>query len=395
MRTRILDPNSSRPVSRIGRPVATCLGLVAAAFGLPSCDDTNAGRLELDPNPPVVTRILVQEANTYQITDLLNTAAPLKCSDTNPCPVGTSGLGPTVCTIPDGKTEGECDNPTSASNEVLVSGDGALQVRIILSKILDPAIEKVMTDDKGNKSFALVDPMGIQLLDPSGKDVSGDKYYDNTGSNVDSADPIGEPLGPALVINIPDQLIPAAKYTIKINGASFKDSKGQAITNDANGPIKSEGYTFTTEGLYIADAAPKLTAVAPNDVVTFTTNAFVADDSISVVVKDGAGMTVANALAWPELDPKTCTGAAGNLINVFLTDGMGNPTGWTPGGTYTITVSAKDAATGKVELAKEDNKITVTMTPGDPMKDDQAVDNHVLPVPCKNALNPKDGGATD
>ena len=392
--------------TRIG---LSLFGLATVAVGLPSCDNLDAGRLADDPEAPVITRILVQDANTYVVTDLLNDSLPLKCSDINPCPVGTSGLSPTTCHIPDGMTEGECDNPTSNTN-IIPIGDGAtLQVRVILSKSLDPGptsgasavgpggVEEVTLQD-GSKVYKFADPTAVQLIGPDGKEVGATacrmddecasghcdngqcriaKYYTPSGSNWDTADPIFEPLGPALVIDILEPLEFSATYTIKVNGASLKDKTAKVLTetsvNGKKSPINSAGYTFKTEALAALGATPDITSsptIAPNDVIQVEYAGPVDAKMIKAEVKGMAG-TVATEV-WNDLDDM-CT-ADPVLVNIFVSGGSAQR--W-PAGKLTISITGKDA--GGHDIVPLEGDFTVSGPDG---MGDNAIGNHPPPSEC-------------
>src|SRR5262249_31000652 len=155
---------------------------------------------------------------------------------------------------------------------------------------LDPSIEDVTVDDKtGDKMFKLHDATLFTLLGPDNKEVASTKYYDPTGSPVDTYDPSFEPLGPALVIQLDDPLLPASTYTVKITGAGLKDYKGQSIAEDANGALKPE-YKFTTEGLMAVASTPDITdtdepaKITPDAVLQVAFSGAVDEASIVVTV---------------------------------------------------------------------------------------------------------------
>src|SRR5438876_1242722 len=81
------NPPSRRDRMRSHIPFAL-LGVALAAPPLLSCDDVTVGQLAPDPGPPVLMKILIQDATQpgrQAATDLLDKKPTRTCSDTDPC----------------------------------------------------------------------------------------------------------------------------------------------------------------------------------------------------------------------------------------------------------------------------------------------------------------------
>src|SRR4051794_16591310 len=90
------------------------LGLFAlAAPSLPSCDTVTAGQRAESPDPPVLMKILIQDAvqpGRQVATDLLDRTPPLQCSERDPCPAGDR-FGHPACIL----ATGLCPHPLEAT----------------------------------------------------------------------------------------------------------------------------------------------------------------------------------------------------------------------------------------------------------------------------------------
>jgi hypothetical protein len=155
-------------------------------------------------------------------------------------------------------------------------------------------------------------------------------------------------------------------YSIKIDPTKIKDKQGDAVTNDANGPIRTT-YSFTTEGLYpipnaftgatavspdftSPDAMGNPTKVAPDDAFLISLNANVDPATVTdgiVTVKAADGSTVAvHAFLDQGGDPTMC------IANPRQVDIVPAAGAWAAG-TYSITVAGIKSDTGAATLATD------------------------------------------
>jgi len=234
-----------------GRTVAV-LGLAA----LCGCDTVDVGRPPAESGPPIITRILVEDAVTQGIIDLLDTAPPAACDDAHPCPGGPPNLAATC--LDDSGAEasgagasGHCQSPTAADRPAAVGAPGSLMIRVVLSGLLDAsAVETSAIPDGGgaqDRLYALRDPGAVRLVLENGGEVPlAQRYWDPSGSNHDTLDPFYEPLGPAIVAVIGPGLSPERRYRVLIDPSSLTDAGGAAITSTTLGPLDPGGYPFTT-----------------------------------------------------------------------------------------------------------------------------------------------------
>src|SRR5215831_19339964 len=189
------------------------LVLVASA-----CDDTSIGHLSEDPSPPRLLRILAQPAKRTcmrcAITDLLDTAPPPSCSADEPCPVGfqVHGHPEFSCQIPQGALTGTCTDALHASPMGIGAPSEGNALRLVFSKGLDPNLN---TPPDGMTPPQLQAGI-VEVDDPAGNPIMTTAFYDPSGSLL-SADPLAEPFGPAIEIDVKAQLAPATTYTLKLD----------------------------------------------------------------------------------------------------------------------------------------------------------------------------------
>jgi hypothetical protein len=363
------------------RPASPSTSLLAVLLAFaPACDNVDVGRDAPPADPPVIRRVLVQDALSYTVTDLLEVAPPASCDDEHPCPLGAAGLAPTCA-------GGLCQSPTAAANPVAVGDPGTLQIRVVLSGLLDPAVEDVGATDAGAPTLSLHDPAIVAVFPgaPSTITMSTpplgalDAYYDPSGSPTDSADPLVEPLGPALVVDLDGRLEVGTAYTIRVDAAAIVDKQGRAATRDANGPIPAAGYTFTTVPLAVV--APAAAVVVPTDVVQLSLTAPVDEASLAAVaVRTGTdGPKKVATRTWLErgMDPTQCTPDP-RTVDIAAVDEKGARMAW-PTGDYVVTLAGKDADTKRHDLASNMTAISVSL----PASGGAPVAAHVTPEQCR------------
>jgi hypothetical protein len=398
------------------------LSLVAGGLvGTAGCDNVTAGQSSDPKGPPMLAKILVQDArflgefpNRLAVTDLIDNAMPQACSEVQPC-VQQFTVG---FTSPDVScTNGFCNDPlkTPAAGVPLAIGaplvfaapdmrdaGSGMQIRIIFNKILDNSIEEVKMDptQAPGKTNTYDLKAGIAELDDPTGEVPSTKYYDNTGTPQFPADLEYEPMGPAIVLKPQVPLAPATKYTIKLNTAMIKDRQGNAPADQNGSPLPAT-YTldFTTEPLTPAtevqgsgDFSPNFPdfsdpmmppTIAPNNVLQFGFWAPVNGDTATVTVKDSTGATVATAIGYSDrgADPTMCTTAdpSNYLFDIVNTDGAGAPAAW-PLGDYTVTFTVTAAGSASTYSPKAPLAFTVDGM-ADPM-DPNGFESHVTPAQC-------------
>lgn len=381
--------------------------------GVAGCDDVTTGQTPEKKGPPALIRVLVQDAwararypNRSSVVDLIDNAAPVACSPTNPCSTEFSiNYGPPGVECSSSTGDGVCSNPfqVPASGVPLAlpwagappmrdAGSGK-QIRIVFDKKLDPApIEMVKIDPNGkpgsNATYTMT-PGILELVDDKGMEVKSTTYYDIAGSPFYTSDLEIEPLGPALVIK-PTVLAPASTYTIKLTTAKLKDSQGNSPVDKAGAALPAVySVTFKTEGLTSSAAAgtdfpdfsdpAKPPTILPNQVLQFGFWAPVKGDAVTDLKVTGPAN---KAIAYSDrgADATMCTKAAttGPMVDVANSDGMGLPADWAPGD-YTISFTV-EAAEGGAKATQSEVKFKVAGA-ADP-KDANGYQSHVTPAQC-------------
>jgi hypothetical protein len=361
---------------------------------LTACDDTSIGNLNEDPGPPRLLRIIAQPAKRTctrcAITDLLDTTPPVACSADSPCPVSfqVKGHPAPSCHIAAGQITGVCTDPLAAAPVGIGAPTEGNSIRLVFSKSLDPALNQPA--DMMNPPLLV--PGIVEIDDPAGMPVMTTAFYDPSGSEL-SDDPIGEPFGPAIEIDIKTQLAPATSYTLKLDASKIHDRKGQI-------PVGISGIytvTFTTESDLalmgvVPDVRPTLDmaamkpAIAPDDVLQLAFNVPLADPQAmgakaTAVLKQGD--TVIPSEMW--LD----AGAPGHCaVNKFQLDIVAVSTPGTPAmlapGQYTLTISnVVDGVAGHSTAYDTTFTFFVAGTP-DPTHDKSSFANFYVPgaMPC-------------
>ncbi len=324
--------------------------VLVAALALAACDATDDGQLTEDPGPPVLVKLLIQDAlpsGRTVMTDLLDKKAPIACSDRDPCPSGDRFSNP-PCDL----TTGLCPDPRNPKNTLAPIGTissttpGGNQIRLVFSKLLDPGIETETTINGQIMGYPLKDPSMVTLANTQGKQLPADVVWTPIGSPTLSSDPFNDPYGPALVLKNRQPLIPLTDYTLNLKLATMKDAAGQAVAVDVNGDPVATSYTFKTEGfraaggsLFIVDSEGTMDT---RDALVIKTNARYDLRTLQVTVKKG-GQPVSI-----ETHPEYITDATGchfvtdspQQITIFFLDG-GNQADWPEGEDYTVSVSVK------------------------------------------------------
>lgn len=403
-----------------------CVGLLSAfaggLVGTAGCDNVTAGQSTDPKGPPKLVRVLVQDArflgefpNRLSVTDLIDSDPPIACSDVSPVKpciqqFTVGFVSPNVDCV-----NGFCNDPlkTPAAGVPLAMGipyvfaapdmrdaGSGLQIRLVFNKILDGSIEDIMMDNTkapGKTNQYALKAGIVELDDPSGAEVPSIKYWDNTGAPSFPADLEYEPMGPAIVIKPGVPLMPATKYTIKLNSTMIKDRQGNAPADQAGTPLPAT-YTldFTTEPLTLVaevqgqgDFSPNYPdftdpmmppEITPNQVLQFGFYGLVDGDAATVTVTGPAGV---NAIAFSDrgADPTACTKAdpTNYLFDIANTDGAGNPKDW-PAGDYTVTFTVTADGTTSTYSPPDPLHFTVAGT-ADPM-DPNGYQQHVLPAQC-------------
>ena len=274
--------------------------LPVLVLSLAACDDT-AGQPSEPTTPPRLSRITIQDVRALlgnpspvtgfvqrnSVVDLLDTAAPQACSDTQPC-VGQYTID---YTAPDFSCSNDvCLDPLRVPSTgvplsvpvVPTRGDAGsgMAIRIVFDKLLGSAIETVTADPSQppghTLTYTLADGIA-ELDDASGKEVETEKIWDNSGSPTFSSDIMIAPFGPAIVLKPTMPLAPATTYTIKLPSTSkLVDREGRAAVGaDGNALPASYSISFTTEvltanpGGSFPDFSTALTKIAPNQLLQF------------------------------------------------------------------------------------------------------------------------------
>ncbi len=353
------------------------------------CDDTTTGQLTDDPGPPKLARLVVQDQASFT-TDLLDDQT-VACSYDNPCVVvGTVAGTPPSCNIPDGATDGTCDDPFLAGPISIGPpvSSGGIMVRIVFSKLLDPSVETVTVDPtSGSDIYMLTDPTMIDLQDANGQSVDSTKYWDPTGSPYQVSYSLYEPFGPALVIKPSASLNVSSKYTVILNPAKAVDKQKQAaVAQDGTALPSTYSKDFTTVDLSVAGITPTITpdpmtmalaTIAPNDTIQASFNADVS--AVSASLKLGTTIVPINVFEEQGSDPTMCTANA-------------NPRAWNiqptvgrfPAGTYTLTIaSATDAGRSMDNAFLDDMSMSTqqyTFVVGG--SDDSMATTHIMASDC-------------
>ena len=359
---------------------------------LSACDDTSIGNTNEDPGPPRLLRILAQPAKRTctrcAITDLLDTLPPQACSADSPCPVNfqVHGHPAPSCQIPAGEVTGVCTDPLAAAPVGIGGPTEGNAIRLVFSKSLDPALN--LPPDM--MSPPMLQPGIVELDDASGMPIMTTAFYDPSGSQL-SADPIAEPFGPAIEIDVKGQLSPATTYTLKVDQSKIHDRKGQAAVG-----IPYSISVTTESGLALMGVVPEVRtkldmaamkpAIAPDDVLQLAFNVPLADPQAmgakaTAVLK--MGDTVIPTELW--LD----AGAPGHCaVNKFQLDIVaaampGMPTMLAPG-QYTLTLSNVVDGVGGHSTAFDATYTFFVAGQPDPTHDKSSAANFYVPggMPC-------------
>ncbi|MBI4820496.1 MAG: hypothetical protein HY791_29785 [Deltaproteobacteria bacterium] len=297
--------------------------LIPLAF---ACDDLDLGRAEEEAGPPKLVRVLVQDEDRRggrsQVTDLLNTAPDVACGPTSPCPstlIDPETGGPVECAIEDGATAGVCPDATKPSHTPPQVGTpvayGGVQIRLVFSKGLDPAMDAALADPATR----------FVSLERDGEPLDLVTYLDPAGSPSATSDAIREPYGPAIVLKPELPLAPATEYMVKLDASKVRDRAGQAASQDARGPIQAT-YSFTTEAFHARGLYPDFTSeleITSEEALQVELNADVSADTGTVSVSlDGSEVAV-RWFADCDSGPR--------LVNLIPIDEAGAPSVWTPG----------------------------------------------------------------
>ncbi|MCC7382523.1 MAG: hypothetical protein IT384_11865 [Deltaproteobacteria bacterium] len=385
--------------------LALSIAAISAAT-ICGCSSVDVGRPDIDPNAAKVVMALVMDETNYNdlgvglegdIVDLLRQTTEPTCDvDTDPCtPLYSIGFDPfPKCRVPEGQPEGTtagvCVDPLRTERTPPPVGlDGANQIRLVLSKLLDPSVDTVFCSDP---DVTTCNPASATLTGPDGP-MPVDLIYDSSGSPVFSTEPYYEPYGPALVVRPIGVYYAGASYTLRIDPATIKDKDGAALNVPAD-------ITFTTGGIGLQSdrhqgqvgATPDIvtatnTAIAPNDVIQLFALAPVdeAGTAPTAAVADGDGNPV-SVLVWLDrgTDPADCAGGTNpllvNIVRTASTSSAGEALDW-DAGEYTISIELhadKSSSTSTFE-----SSFVVDGDRADPADDPSAVENFVLPAQCE------------
>ncbi|MBI2374420.1 MAG: hypothetical protein HYV07_10535 [Deltaproteobacteria bacterium] len=290
------------------------------------CEDLDLGRSPEDEGPPKLVRLLVQDEDRrggrFQVTDLLNTAADLACSLTQPCPsflIDPETGGPVECAIPEEASEGTCPDATKPSNTPPQVGTpialGGIQIRLVFSKGLSPELDAALADEATR----------FLSLETAGGPVESVAYLDPGGSPSVTSDSVREPYGPALVLKPTHPPAPATAYTVKLDPAKIVDRSGQAATEDLAGPIKSS-YEFTTEAFHARSLTPDFSA----GVEIKTNEGFQLELNADVDPEGGEVIVTRTSTAVPVRWFPDCDGGP-RYVDLVPLDENGEVTKWAPG----------------------------------------------------------------
>ncbi len=196
------------------------------------------------------------------VTDLLDTRPPWACAVDAPCLVEFQlrNHPPPVCQIVPGATTGICTDPLAAAPVGIGGAGDGNAFRLVFSSLLDPGLDDVSRNAQGNLVPTLKSGIA-EIDDAGGAPLRTTAFYDPTGAAVTS-DALVEPFGPAIELDMQQQLAPNTTYTIKLDSTRIVDRLGRAAT-DSSGAALPPGYTlpFTTE----ASPAPRSMALTGAD----------------------------------------------------------------------------------------------------------------------------------
>ena len=368
------------------------------------CDDTSLGHLTDPAGPPTLIKVMVQDAQFVggppvqrgAAVDLLDTAPPPMCSDTNPC-INQFLIAQTVPPLDCSDIAGGvCIDPLAVPADGVPLNAGATAIRLVFNKLLDDSIETVSVDENGaptpGKPYALK-PGIVELLDGSGAPVAGTTaFWDNSGSPEFTSDVVWLPFGPAIVIT-PGSLDPQSTYTIRIHPALLKDRQGNAAADNTGATlVDPTDLKFTTEaitanpGLSYPDFSAAVT-IAPNEVLQFAFFATVDETTATITATGPAGFDPAAVEAYVDRadDPTDCAGGENDAqLDFVYTTGSGAaraPADW-PAGDYTFAFTVKDSS-GKTTYSSPTVMFTVAGADANPADDANALPNHVTPEQCQ------------
>jgi hypothetical protein len=318
---------------------------------------------------------------------LLDTASPTACSLDAPCPVDfqVHGHPAPSCQIPEGEVTGVCTDPLHAAPVGIGAPSEGNAVRLVFSKSLDPDLNAPATMMGPPQLESGI----VEIDDSSGNAVMTTSYYDPSGSLL-SADPIAEPFGPAIEIDLKGQLAPATIYTLKLSASLIHDRLGQMPQELP----PTYTVTFSTESdLALMAVAPDvrptldmtamLPAIAPDDVISLAFNVPLADPQAASSIANAVlklGNTVIPTEMW--LD----AGAPGKCalnkfqLNIVAVSQPGSPAMLAPG-QYTLTLgNIVDGVAGRSTAFGATYQFFVSGQP-DPSHDKSSFTNFYVPGP--------------
>jgi hypothetical protein len=393
-------------VTRARSVVAILAGIVLGGTG---CDDYHTGDPSDPDGPLLLVRVMVQDSPQDVSTaiaaggttrggavDLLDTDAPVACSDNAPCRVLMAyegGLADFTC------RNGTCNDPlavavtgvpvnpdvqpipamppmpampamgctpaTPATPEMpAVPGVPGMAVRLVFNKLVD--VSKITSD-----GMQLL-PGVVDFID-EGSGMPFDftmlgGYYDLQGDALYTSDPLIAPFGPAVQIT-PLGMQHNAKYSVVIHPGLLHDRKGNPLADKTGKPITGDlKLTFTTENIGVNPNVGSFTAATPYTLVGDFTPQLDSLPSISAsdvlqfafysnmdpttfmftLTGPNGAVTTAEAYLDNPKDPAagTCTSPSMTQIDLAFTSAPGKPAPW-PVGKYTLsfTVNSMDAGT--------------------------------------------------
>jgi hypothetical protein len=370
----------------IGRMVQWALfPLLLAPLG---CDDITAGQPGESDTPPMLTRIVVQDARGLlgspspttgfvqrnSVIDLLDTGPLQACNDVNPCnpQFNIDNTSPDVECV-----SGFCTDPLRAPKSgvplsvPVLPADGdagsGMEVRVVFDKLLNGSIEIVTSDPSKppgmNLTYKLEDGLA-ELDDDTGTAVDSQNIYENGGATSFSRDLLIYPFGPAMVIKPVKPLHPATTYTVRLgNPRKLVDHEGRAAIG-SNGQLLPAPYEikFTTEAL-TANATASFPSFAtkptitPNEILQFAFWEPIDETTATLTVTGPAGVT---ALGYADRGGNAAACVANPWVLDFVNAPGGTPADW-PAGDYTATLTVTDAS-GKSTYTSTSLAFTVAGT---------------------------------
>jgi len=256
--------------------------------------------------------------------------------------------------------------PTGAPGTV-----SGTEIRLVFNKVLNNSeLEDISVDTEkqpGEQLTYTTKPGIVEVLGPDNMPIPTTVVWNSAGSATATSDVIGNPFGPALVIEIgqpvPDAMDPTSfspsyvleegvKYTIVLHSDKIHDRAGNGLADQDGNPISGDfkidftvedlgpfGGTTTPDITAGADDEGKFPTIATDDVISMT---FIngTDALPTVTITDADDKPVAfKILAWNDLSTETCKPDP-TTVDVTAVDDTGKAIAW-PVGTYKLIVSAK------------------------------------------------------